>query len=98
MGRVYYRSYDAEVTSDVFISDPGGEPRTYAIAEIGRVAVKTVPRGWWEVWRRKETYLLEAEFRGGTVTLYRSEEPRVFNMVSRALRRALEERPGRHWA
>ena len=98
MGTVYYRSYDAEVTSDVFIRDPAGEPRTYAIAEIGQVAVKTVPRGWWEVWRRKETYLLEAEFRGGTVTLYESEEPRVFSMVSRALRRALADRPGRHCA
>lgn len=98
MGTVYYRSYDAEITSELFIRDPAGEPTSYAIAEIGNVAMRTVPRRWWEVWRRGETYLLEAEFRGGTVTLFESEEPRVFNMVSRALRRALEERPGRHWA
>jgi hypothetical protein len=98
VGRVYYRSYDAEVTSEVFIRDPAGSPVAYAIAEIGEVAVKVIERDWWELWRIKQVWVLQARYQGRTVDLYESAEPRVFNMVTSAIQRALEERPGRHWA
>jgi hypothetical protein len=91
--RVYYRSYDAEVTSEAFIRETGGDPETFAIAHIGDVAVKVVERNWWEPWRTKQVWVLQARYQGRSVTLYESREPRVFNMVTRALQRALEERP-----
>jgi hypothetical protein len=91
--RVYYRSYDAEISSEAFIRETGGEPETYAIADIGDVAIKVVERSWWEPWRAKQVWVLLARYQGRSVTLYESREPRVFNMVTRALQRALEERP-----
>ncbi|MFC4066383.1 DUF6232 family protein [Actinoplanes subglobosus] len=93
MRRVYYRSYDAEVTSEAFIRETGGEPERFAIADIGDVAIKVVERNWWEPWRTKQVWVLQARYQGRVVSLYESREPRVFNMVTRALQRALEERP-----
>ncbi|MEU8665261.1 DUF6232 family protein [Actinoplanes philippinensis] len=93
MRRVYYRSYDAEITSEAFIRETGGEPESFAIADIGDVAIKLVERNWWEPWRPKQVWVLQARYQGRQVALYESREPRVFNMVTRALQRALEERP-----
>ncbi|GIE83204.1 hypothetical protein Aph02nite_91540 [Actinoplanes philippinensis] len=90
---MYYRSYDAEITSEAFIRETGGEPESFAIADIGDVAIKLVERNWWEPWRPKQVWVLQARYQGRQVTLYESREPRVFNMVTRALQRALEERP-----
>ncbi|WP_433789533.1 DUF6232 family protein [Actinoplanes sp. CA-252034] len=93
MRRVYYRSYDAEISSEAFIRETGGEPETFTIADIGDVAIKVVERHWWEPWLPKQVWILQARYRGRSVTLYESREPRVFNMVTRALQRALDERP-----
>jgi hypothetical protein len=51
------------------------------------------------VWRqRPQTYQLWATYRGADVLLYSSTHARVFNQVSRALRRALEDaRPPATW-
>ncbi|MET0418324.1 MAG: DUF6232 family protein [Actinoplanes sp.] len=56
-----------------------------ATASVGCVAVR-----WRQRPRRQE---LRADYRGETVTLYASCDERVFNQVSRALRRALENLP-----
>ena len=51
------------------------------------------------VWRRRpRTFQLRATYRGAAVTLYSSEDERVFNQVARALRRAIEDaRPTATW-
>ena len=41
-------------------------------------------------WRRPARWLLQARYRGRPVTLYASSDVRVFNQVTRALRRATE--------
>jgi len=54
----------------------------------GAMVLRARPRPW----------VLQAEYRGETVRLYESSEERVFNQVSRALRRALEDaRPPSSW-
>jgi hypothetical protein len=43
------------------------------------------------MWRlRPQTWELQATYHGATVVLYRSSDQRVFNQVTRALRRAIE--------
>ncbi|MFI7602754.1 DUF6232 family protein [Actinoplanes sp. NPDC049681] len=47
---------------------------------------------------RPRTWLLQAIYRGQTVDLYGSADARIFNQVSRALRRAIEDaRPPSSW-
>jgi hypothetical protein len=44
------------------------------------------------MWRlRPQTFQLQATYRGAAVDLYSSEDERVFNQVTRALRRAIED-------
>ncbi|GAA4959642.1 DUF6232 family protein [Actinoplanes utahensis] len=93
MPRVYYRSYDAEVTDQLFIRNPGGQPERFAIAEIADFSLTRLDQPWWRLPHRKPSYRLSADYHGRTVVLFESREPRVFNMVVRALRRALENRP-----
>ena len=69
----------------------------YGIAVLGvagfaATAATMIIRG------RPRAWILEAGYRGGTVRLYESVDARVFNQVSRALRRALEDaRPPSSW-
>lgn len=43
------------------------------------------------MWREPGRWELHAQYRGTAVVLYSSTNPRVFNQVSRALRRAMED-------
>ncbi len=44
------------------------------------------------MWRRRpQSWELRATYRGAAVTLYSSSDQRVFNQVTRALRRAIED-------
>jgi hypothetical protein len=43
--------------------------------------------------RRGHTFEIRARYRAQEVTLYASGDPRIFNQVTRALRRTLERRP-----
>jgi hypothetical protein len=61
-----------------------GVPTVAAIATLWRLRPQT-----WELW---------ASYRGADVLLYSSPDARVFNQVSRALRRAIEDaRPPATW-
>jgi hypothetical protein len=85
--RTYYRGPDAVVTSAVFAH----ESATYAIRDLRDVCIHHVTTGV-VLWRlRSRTFLLRATYRGTEVTLYASTDERVFNQVSRALRRAIED-------
>jgi hypothetical protein len=84
--RTYYRGPDAVVTSTVFATH-----RLYAIRDLRDVRIHHVTNGL-VLWRlRPQHYLLRATYRGATVTLYTSTDQRVFNQVTRALRRAIED-------
>jgi hypothetical protein len=48
-------------------------------------------------WRRPRRRQLQATYRGRKIDLYASADERVFNQVSRALRRALEDAEPPHW-
>lgn len=62
------------------------------LAGFGMAAAALVRRG------RPKTWLLQAMYRGQSVDLYGSVDARVFNQVSRALRRAIEDaRPPSSW-
>jgi hypothetical protein len=52
------------------------------------------------MWRlRPQTWALWATYRGVDVALYSSTDERVFNQVTRALRRAIEDaHPPAHWS
>ncbi|BEL10274.1 hypothetical protein Q0Z83_084650 [Actinoplanes sichuanensis] len=49
------------------------------------------------MWREPGRWELHAQYRGTAVVLYSSADPRVFNQVSRALRRAMEDRRRTSW-
>ncbi|MEV6600314.1 DUF6232 family protein [Actinoplanes sp. NPDC051346] len=62
------------------------------LAGFGLAAAALVRRN------RPRSWLLQATYRGQTVELYASTDARVFNQVSRALRRAIEDaRPPSSW-
>ncbi|MEV4637861.1 DUF6232 family protein [Actinoplanes sp. NPDC049548] len=62
------------------------------LAGFGIAAAAMLRRG------RPRTWVLEATYRGQSVDLYASMDARVFNQVSRALRRAIEDaRPPSSW-
>ncbi|GGQ69745.1 DUF6232 family protein [Couchioplanes azureus] len=62
------------------------------LAGFGLAAAALLRRG------RPRTWLLQATYRGQSVELYQSADARVFNQVSRALRRAIEDaRPPSSW-
>jgi hypothetical protein len=44
-------------------------------------------------WREPRHWELHAQYKGDAVVLYSSPDERVFNQVSRALRRAMEDTP-----
>lgn len=48
-------------------------------------------------WRRPPHWELHAQYRNQAVVLYSSRDARVFNQVSRALRRAMEDTRGTTW-
>lgn len=86
--RTYYRARDVVVTSTVFANRTATEP--YVIRDLRHVCILRPPGGLVR-WLRPRTFLLQATYRGTTVTLYASADQRVFNQVARALRRALED-------
>ncbi|WP_067504245.1 DUF6232 family protein [Actinoplanes sp. TFC3] len=100
--RIYYRSYDAVVTSDYFISRSPATTRAFLVQDL-RDACIIQPRSGLAaacatLFLRAEPqpWLLEATYHGDQVTLYESTDARVFSQVSRALRRAMEDgRPPR---
>lgn len=49
------------------------------------------------MWREPGRWELHAQYRGTAVVLYSSPDARVFNQVSRALRRAMEDRRPTAW-
>jgi hypothetical protein len=86
--RTYYRGPDVVVTTTVFAAR-GSQP--CAIRELRDVCIHHVTTGV-VLWRlRPQFFVLRATYRGNTVTLYASTNKRVFNQVSRALRRAIED-------
>jgi hypothetical protein len=85
--RTYYRGPDAVVTSDFFVwrTTPA---REFAIRDLSHVGIAHGPARWW---LRRRCSELHARHRGLPTLLYLSHDPRVFNQVSRALRRAIED-------
>ncbi|PRY29462.1 DUF6232 family protein [Pseudosporangium ferrugineum] len=69
----------------------------YAIAFLGLVGFGMAATAL--LWRaRPRTWVLQATYRGQAVDLYGAVDARVFNQVSRALRRAIEDaRPPSSW-
>lgn len=85
--RTYYRGPDVVVTSTAFTH----ESATYAVRDLRDVCIHHVTTGV-VLWRlRPRTFVLYATYRGTGVALYASTDERVFNQVSRALRRAIED-------
>jgi hypothetical protein len=68
------------------------DPTIYVLAFLG-LAVPGVAM----MWREPGRWELHAQYRGTAVVLYSSPDPRVFNQVSRALRRAMEDRRRTSW-
>ena len=85
----YYRDAQAEVRDDFFIRYTGDGGRSFAIGELRQPRAETQRRGW----RRRTVHRLTAVYRGSPVLLFETGNERVFNMVRRALQRALEQRP-----
>ncbi|MDI6100560.1 DUF6232 family protein [Actinoplanes sp. NEAU-A12] len=63
------------------------DPAIYVLAFLGLAA-----SGLALAWREPGRWELHAQYRGTAVVLYSSADDRVFNQVSRALRRAMEDR------
>ena len=85
--RTYYRGPDAIVTSTYFVWR-AESPHVFPIADLHSVSRAERRIGWLRLRRRFE---ICAHVRGAEVTVYATEHPRLFNQVTRALRRALEE-------
>ncbi|SDS69375.1 hypothetical protein SAMN04489716_1379 [Actinoplanes derwentensis] len=94
---VYYRGPTAEVTNEHFVHYSADGQDAFAIAEISDVTTEALDGPWWRLWRRSRGFRLRAWHRGMVVVIYEHPDPRVFNMVCRALRRALENHPGNHY-
>lgn len=92
---VYYRGPTAEITNERFVHYSADGQAVFAISEITDVTTEVLDGPWWRVWRRDGGYRLRAWHRGVLVVLYEHPDARVFNMVCRALRRSLENRPAR---
>lgn len=85
--RTYYRGPEVVVTSTVFAHGSA----TYAVRDLRDVCIHHLTTGV-VLWRlRPRTFVLYATYRGIGVALYSSTDERVFNQVSRALRRAIED-------
>ncbi len=89
---VYYRGPTAEVTNERFVHHTADGQAVYAISEIRDVTTETLDGPWWRA-RRPRGYRLRAWHRGVLVVIYEHPDHRVFNMVCRALVRALENHP-----
>ncbi|GAA1595564.1 hypothetical protein GCM10009828_021130 [Actinoplanes couchii] len=94
---VYYRGPTAEVTNERFVRYSANGQTVFAIAEITDVTTEVIDGPRWRVWRRARGLRLRAWHRGVLVVLYEHPDPRVFNMVCRALQRSLENRPESHF-
>ncbi|MEV6306111.1 DUF6232 family protein [Actinoplanes sp. NPDC051861] len=68
------------------------DPALYVIAFLALATPAVVAS-----WREPGRWELHAQYRGSAVVLYSSAEPRVFNQVSRALRRAMEDTRRTSW-
>ena len=68
------------------------DPAIYVLVFLG-LAILGVAMAWREPGR----WELHAQYRGTAVVLYSSSNPRIFNQVSRALRRAMEDRRRTSW-
>lgn len=68
------------------------DPAIYVLVFLG-LAIPGVAMAWREPGR----WELHAQYRGTAVVLYSSADPRIFNQVSRALRRAMEDRRRTSW-
>ena len=71
----------------------GSRPLTFILPSIGLVVafVAAAARR-----RRGHGWVIQARYRGREVVVYTTSDSRVFNQVTRALRRAVEQSPGRH--
>ncbi|GAA2618702.1 DUF6232 family protein [Paractinoplanes durhamensis] len=91
--RLYYRGREAVVTSEHFVRRVPSS-RHFAIRELRNVRI-VVPGRIVEALFRPQLstreWALWADYRGRSIALYTSPDERVFNQVTRALRRALEE-------
>jgi hypothetical protein len=88
--RIHYEGPDAVVTSAHFIRR-GSPPEVFALRELRDIGVVDGRRA--TPWRRPRRHELRADYRGISVTLFASADPRVFNQVRRALLRAVENLP-----
>jgi hypothetical protein len=68
------------------------EPTVYVLAFLA-LAIPGVAM----MWREPGRWELHAQYHGTAVVLYSSADARVFNQVSRALRRAMEDRRRTSW-
>ncbi|MEV0896602.1 DUF6232 family protein [Actinoplanes sp. NPDC049802] len=68
------------------------DPAIYVLVLLG-LAVPGVAM----LWREPGRWELHAQYRGTAVVLYSSADARVFNQVSRALRRAMEDTRRTPW-
>ncbi|MBW6437654.1 hypothetical protein KZ829_28355 [Actinoplanes hulinensis] len=68
------------------------DPAIYVLVFLG-LAVPGVAM----LWREPGRWELHAQYRGTAVVLYSSADARVFNQVSRALRRAMEDTRRTPW-
>ena len=68
------------------------DPAIYVLVFLGLAIL-----GVAVAWREPGRWELHAQYRGTAVVLYSSSNPRIFNQVSRALRRAMEDRRRTSW-
>ncbi|GAA3956228.1 DUF6232 family protein [Actinoplanes auranticolor] len=66
-----------------------GTPAVYVSAPLCAAIAGLCTAAYWRL--RPQRWELLANYRGSDVTLYATSDPRVFNQVTRALRRAVED-------